>query len=318
MDVKREVFQELDRVMREGAILATNSSALSIDEIASFTNRPADVLGTHFFSPANIMKLLEIVRGDATAPDVIATAMELGRTIDKVPAVCGNCYGFLANRSRAPFGIESASLILEGASPAQVDAVMFEFGYPVGPFVVNDIAGIDVGYMVRQTKKAEDPDNYQPNPVADRLHEMGRLGQKTGAGFYRYEEGSRAPLPDPVVDEVITEVAAAEGIERREMDAEEILQRLLFSSVNEAARILEEGIAYRPSDVDVMWLGGFNFPRYRGGLMFWADSIGPRRIYEQIRIWEQLYGRRWAPAPLLQQLADANLSFADWQAKRQG
>lgn len=318
MDVKREVFQELDRVMREGAILATNSSALSIDEIASFTNRPADVLGTHFFSPANIMKLLEIVRGDATAPDVIATAMELGRTIDKVPAVCGNCYGFLANRSRAPFGIESASLILEGASPAQVDAVMFEFGYPVGPFVVNDIAGIDVGYMVRQTKKAEDPDNYQPNPVADRLYEMGRLGQKTGAGFYRYEEGSRAPLPDPVVDEVITEVAAAEGIERREMDAEEILQRLLFSSVNEAARILEEGIAYRPSDVDVMWLGGFNFPRYRGGLMFWADSIGPRRIYEQIRIWEQRYGRRWAPAPLLQQLADANLSFADWQAKRQG
>ncbi|MEM7407053.1 MAG: 3-hydroxyacyl-CoA dehydrogenase NAD-binding domain-containing protein [Pseudomonadota bacterium] len=318
LGVKRTVFEQLDAIMKPGAILATNSSALSIDAIAAFTKRPADVLGTHFFSPANVMKLLEVVRGEATAPDAVVTAMELGRRIDKVPAVCGNCYGFLANRSRAPFGIETGALILEGASPADVDAVMFEFGYPVGPFVVNDIAGIDVGYMVRQTKKAEDPDNYQANPVADRLYELGRYGQKTGAGFYRYEPGKRVPLPDPEVDAIIADVARSEGVERRQLDQEEILHRLLFSSVNEAARILSEGVAYRPSDVDVMWLGGFNFPRYRGGLMYWADQLGTRRIYDQIRIWEQRYGRRWAPAPLLQELAESNRSFAEWQAARAG
>jgi 3-hydroxyacyl-CoA dehydrogenase len=317
MNVKHEVFAKLDEVMKPGAILATNSSALSIDGIAAPTSRASDVVGTHFFSPANVMKLLEVVRGEHTAPDVITTAMELGRRIGKVPAVCGNCYGFLANRSRAPFGIESASLILEGASPAQVDAVMFEFGYPVGPFVVNDIAGIDVGYMVRQTKLADDPENYQANPVADRLYEMGRLGQKTQAGFYRYEPGSRTPLPDPEVDRVIDEVAAEQGITRGDMSAEEILHRLLFASVNEAARILEEGHAYRPSDVDVMWLGGFSFPRYRGGLMYWADQIGTRRIYDQIRLWEQRYGRRWAPAKLLMELAESGRSFAEWQADRE-
>ena len=317
MSVKHEVFGKLDEVMRPGAVLATNSSALSIDEIAAGTSRPADVVGTHFFSPANVMKLLEVVRGEQTASDVIMTAMALGRRIDKVPAVCGNCYGFLANRSRAPFGIESASLILEGASPSQVDEVMFGFGYPVGPFVVNDIAGIDVGYMVRQTKKAADPENYQPNPVADRLYEMGRLGMKTGAGFYRYAEGSRTPLVDPEVNRVIDEVAAEQGITRGSMSEEEILHRLLFASVNEAARILEEGYAYRPSDVDVMWLGGFNFPRYRGGLMYWADEIGTRKIYEQIRSWQQRFGKRWAPANLLIELAESNRSFADWQRGRE-
>lgn len=317
MGVKEQVFNALDAVMKEGAIMATNSSALSIDTIAGFTKRPSDVLGTHFFSPANVMKLLEIVRGDATAPDVITTAMDLGRRIDKTVAVCGNCYGFVANRSRAPFGIETSALLLEGASPSQVDRVMFEFGYPVGPFVVNDIAGIDVGYMVRQTKKAEDPENYEPNPVADRLYEMGRLGQKTGAGFYRYEPGDRTPHPDPEVDAVIDEVAKAQGLERRELTDQEILHRLLFSSVNEAARILEEGHAYRPSDVDVMWIGGFNFPRYRGGLMYWADQIGVAEIYRQIRNWEQQYGKRWKPAPLLVELAERGLTFAEWQAGRE-
>lgn len=316
MDVKREVFEALDAVAKPGAVLATNSSALSIDEIAAFTKRPQDVVGTHFFSPANVMALLEIVRAEATSAEVVQTSMAFGRRIGKVPAVCGNCYGFLANRSRAPFGIETGALVLEGATPAQIDRVMFEFGYPVGPFVVNDIAGIDVGYMVRQTKKAQDPDNYEPNPVADRLYEMGRLGQKTNAGFYRYEQGTRTPLPDPEVDAVIAEVAAAAGVELRELSDEEILHRLLFASVNEAARILEQGVAYRPSDVDVMWAGGFNFPRYRGGLMFWADQIGTRRIYDQIRVWQQRYGKRWTPAPLLQQLAESNQSFADWQAAR--
>jgi 3-hydroxyacyl-CoA dehydrogenase len=317
MDVKESVFKSLDAVMKPGAILATNSSALSIDIIANFTTRPADVCGTHFFSPANVMKLLEIVRGDKTSPDVLQTAMDLGRRIDKTVAVCGNCYGFVANRSRAPFGIECASLLLEGATPAQVDRVMFEFGYPVGPFVVNDIAGIDVSYMVRQTKKAEDPDGYEPNPIADRLYEMGRYGQKTGAGFYRYEPGSRTPLPDPEVDAVIEEVAQAQGMERRELSDTEILHRLLFTSINEAARILDEGYAYRPSDVDVMWVGGFNFPRYRGGLMYYADEIGIENIYQQIRSWEQRYGRRWAPAPLLVELAESGRSFAQWQSARE-
>jgi 3-hydroxyacyl-CoA dehydrogenase len=316
MAVKRQVFEAVDAVAKPGAILATNSSALSIDELAAFTKRPQDVVGTHFFSPANVMALLEIVRGEATSADVLQTSMAFGRRIGKVSAVCGNCYGFLANRSRAPFGLETGALVLEGATPVQIDRVMFDFGYPVGPFVVNDIAGIDVGYMVRQTKKAEDPDNYEPNPVADRLYEMGRLGQKTNAGFYRYEEGSRTPLPDPEVDAVIAEVAAAAGMELRVLSDEEILHRLLFASVNEASRILEEGVAYRPSDVDVMWAGGFNFPRYRGGLMFWADQIGSRRIYDQIRVWHQRYGKRWTPAPLLQQLAENNQSFADWQAAR--
>jgi 3-hydroxyacyl-CoA dehydrogenase len=317
LGVKEQVFKALDAVMKPGAVLATNSSALSIDAIADFTSRPGDVLGTHFFSPANIMKLLEVVRGESTAPDTIATAMALGRLIDKTVAVCGNCYGFLANRSRAPFGIETAALLLEGATPEQVDRVMFEFGYPVGPFVVNDIAGIDVGYMVRQTKKAEDPDNYQANPVADRLYEMGRHGQKTGAGFYRYEPGDRTPHADPIVEEVISEVAKAEGLERREFSDEEILHRLLFASINEAARILAEGVAYRPSDVDVMWIGGFNFPRYRGGLMYWADSIGVEEIYRQIRSLEQRYGKRWAPAPLLVELAEKKMGFAQWQESRE-
>jgi 3-hydroxyacyl-CoA dehydrogenase len=316
MAVKKEVFTSLDRVLREGAVLASNTSALDIDALGAITARAQDVIGTHFFSPANVMKLVEIVRGAKTAPDVIVTAMDLGRRIGKTVAVCGNCYGFVANRSRGPFGIEATQLLLEGASPEQVDRVMFEFGYPVGPFVVNDIAGIDVGYMVRHAKKQQDPEGYEPNPVSDRLYELGRYGQKTGAGYYRYEAGERTPHPDPLVAELIEEVARDQGVERRDLGDEEILHRLLFASVNEAAKILDEGYAYRPSDVDVMWVGGFNFPRYRGGLMYWADGIGVGAIHEQVRHWQQRYGKRWTPAPLLGQLAERGQSFADWQAAR--
>ena len=312
MAVKKEVFERLDAVVKDGAILASNTSALDMDAIAAFTRRPEDVIVTHFFSPANIMKLLEIVRGEKTAPDVIATAMDLGRRIGKTVAVCGNCYGFVANRSRSPFGIESGHLLMEGASPLQVDKVMFDFGYAVGPIVVNDIAGIDVGYMVRHAKREIDPEGYQPNPISDRLYELGRYGQKTGAGYYRYESGDRTPHPDPLVDEVIESVAKEQGVARRAVNDQEILHRLLFASVNEAARILDEGHAYRPSDVDVMWLGGFNFPRYRGGLMYWADQVGIGTIHAQIAEWHQRYGKRWAPAPLLERLANNKQSFADW------
>jgi 3-hydroxyacyl-CoA dehydrogenase len=316
MAVKKEVFTRLDAVLPEGAVLASNTSALSIDDLARMTQRPQDVVGTHFFSPANIMKLLEIVRGMQTAPDVIVTAMDLGRRIGKTAAVCGNCYGFVANRSRYPFGVESGYLLMEGASVEQVDRVMIEFGYPIGPMAVNDIAGVDVGYMVRQAKKQVDPDSYETNPVADRLYEMGRYGQKTGAGFYRYEPGERKPLRDAAVDQVIEEVARENGVHRRTVDDSEILNRLLFSSVNEAARILEEGNAYRPSDVDVMWLAGFNFPRYRGGLMYWADQLGLDTVHRQVSEWHRRYGRRWTPAPLLEQLARDGSSFAEWQETR--
>jgi len=315
--LKQEVFRRLDAVLPAGAVLASNTSALDIDALAAVTARPGDVLGTHFFSPANVMKLLEIVRGARTEPEVIATAMDLGRRIGKTVAVCGNCYGFVANRSRYPFGIESGWLLMEGASPEQVDRVMFEFGFPVGPIAVNDIAGIDVGYRVREARKEVDPQGYQPNPVADRLYELGRYGQKTGAGFYRYRPGERTPEPDPEVDAIIESLAREHGVARREIAGDEIRDRLLFAAVNEAARILDEGHACRPGDVDVMWVAGFGFPRYRGGLLYWADRVGVGTIHERIREWHARHGPRWTPAPLIERLARDGGCFADWQADRE-
>jgi 3-hydroxyacyl-CoA dehydrogenase len=311
MPVKKDVFGKLDAVMKEGAILASNTSTLDIDEIAGATKRPADVLGTHFFSPANVMKLLEIVRGEATAKDVVATCTALSRRIAKVGAVCGNCDGFLANRSRGPFQTEMNILIEEGAKPQQVDKVMYEFGYPMGPFAVGDLAGLDIGHAVRQRRKREAPNEYRALPIPDRLFEMGRYGQKTRAGWFLYKEGDRTPYPDPEVDRVIEEIGRQLGIEQRDFTDEEILHRLLFASVNEAAKILEEGIAYRASDVDVMWLNGFGFPRYRGGLMYWADGIGVKRIYETMREWQERYGDRWKPAAMIEDLAAAGKGFLD-------
>ena len=312
MDVKKQVFGQLDEVMKESAILASNTSTLDIDAIASATKRPADVLGTHFFSPANVMKLLEIVRGAATAKDAVATCTALSRRLAKVGAVCGNCDGFLANRSRAPFQTEMNILVEEGAKPQQIDKVMYDFGYPMGPFAVGDLAGLDIGYAVRQRRKTESPNEYRALPIADRLYEMGRYGQKTGAGWFKYEQGDRTPHPDPAVDEVIAEIGKELGIEQRDdFTDEEILHRLLFASVNEAAKILEEGIAYRASDVDVMWLNGFGFPRYRGGLMYWADGIGVKAIYEQMVEWQARYGDRWKPAAMIEELAASGTGFLD-------
>ena len=308
--VKREVFETLDRVMKPGALLLTNTSALDIDEIAAATGRPEDVAGAHFFSPANVMKLLEIVRGERTSEEVLASVQALARTLGKVGVVCGNCDGFVANRSRAPFNTEMVLLLEEGALPEQVDKAMVEFGYPMGPFAVGDLAGLDIGYAGRKRREAADP-TVRPLPIADALVESGRLGMKTGAGWYRYEPGSRTPHPDPEVAALIRRVSGETGVGQRAFDDEEIVQRLLFSSVNEACRIIEEGIARRAVEVDTMWLYGFGFPRYRGGLMYWADTVGVREVYGRIAAWHQRYGERWAPAPLLRRLAESGVPLRE-------
>jgi 3-hydroxyacyl-CoA dehydrogenase len=302
--VKEEVWKKLDAVVKPGALLFSNTSGIDIDIMANATKRPQDVAGTHFFAPANVMKLFEVVEGTKSAPDVIASAMALGRKIGKVSGWAGNTDGFLANRSRAPFSIEMNLLAEEGALPEQVDKVMVDFGYPIGPFAVADLSGLDIGYDTRKRRAEQNP-NYRKMPIADRIVEAGRLGQKNGKGWYRYEPGDRTPHPDPEVTRIIKDTAAEMGIPQRELSDDEILKRLLFASVNEACKILEEGKALRASDVDVMWLHGFGFPRYRGGLMYWADGIGVREVYNQIAAWHQRYGERWAPSALLRRLAES-------------
>jgi 3-hydroxyacyl-CoA dehydrogenase len=303
MPVKKEVFAKLDAAMKPAALLYSNTSALDIDEIAGVTKRPEAVAGTHFFVPANVMKTFEVVNGAKTSPATLAAAMKLGRDIGKVSAYAGNCDGFVANRSRIPFNLEQGLMVEEGALPEQVDKVMVEFGYPVGPFAVNDMSGLDISYDTRKRRAAADP-NYRGLPITDRLVELGRLGQKTGKGWYRYEKGDRTPIVDPETHAIIKDVAKEKGFEQRTFTDQEVLRRLLFSSVNEACKILEEGKALRASDIDVMWLNGFGFPRYRGGVMFWADQIGAREVYNQIAAWHQRYGARWRPSRLLQELAE--------------
>ena len=304
MDVKKEVFIELDKVMKAGALLLTNTSALDIDEIAAVTKRPEMVAGTHYFVPANVMKMFEVVNASKTSPQTLAAAMKLGRDTRKISAYAGNCDGFVANRTRAPFNVEQGMMIEEGALPEQIDKVMVEFGYRLGPFAVNDMSGLDVSYDTRKRRAAGDP-QYRGLPITDALVEAQRLGQKTGAGWFRYEKGDRTPHVDAQVHTLINTVRAQLGVEQHEFTDEEIRNRLLFSSVNEACKILEQGMALRASDIDVMWLNGFGFPRYRGGLMYWADEIGADEIYKQISIWHQRYGARWQPSALLQQVAQS-------------
>jgi 3-hydroxyacyl-CoA dehydrogenase len=300
--------------MKPGAILLTNSSALDIDQIAAVTKRPEAVAGAHFFAPANVMKLYEAVNAAKTAPATLAATMKLGRAIGKIAGYAGNCDGFVANRSRGPFNVEQGLMVEEGALPEQIDKVMVDFGYPMGPFAVNDLSGLDISYDTRKRRAAADP-GYRKMPIPDRLVEMGRKGQKTGAGWYRYDKGDRTPIVDPVVHQIIKEVAKEHGIVQRTFTDDEILRRLLFASVNEACKILEEGKALRASDIDVMWLNGFGFPRYRGGLMFWADGIGVRAVYEQIAAWHQQYGARWKPALRLAELAQSGGLLRELKSK---
>jgi len=313
IDLKREVFSKLDAVMKRGALLLTNSSAIDIDTMAAMTNRPQDVAGAHFFAPANVMKLCEIVRGDVSSIETIVRASRMGRDLGKVSVVSGTCDGFAANRSRAPLVTEMMLMLEEGALPEQIDKVMVGFGYPMGPFAVSDLSGLDVSYDTRKRRAAADP-TYRKLHVPDRMVELGRKGQKSGAGWYRYEEGDRTPRPDAEVRRIISEVASELGVPQREFTDDEILRRMLFASVNEACKILEDGKAYRASDIDVMWLYGFGFPRHRGGLMYWADSIGAKEIHRQVCEWHERYGKRWKPSELLSRVAESGTLLRDAKA----
>jgi 3-hydroxyacyl-CoA dehydrogenase len=301
MPVKKEVFAKIDAIAKPDAILATNTSTLDVNEIASATKRPESVVGMHFFSPANVMKLLEVVRGSKSSKTAIATAMTVGRKINKVPALVGVCYGFVGNRMLHQRGQEAEKLILEGALPHQVDKVLYDFGFPMGPFAMGDLAGLDVGWRIRKGRGVR-------SEVADRICELGRFGQKTGAGYYRYDD-KRNPSPDPEVEQIIFEVSKEKGIKRRQISDEEILQRLLYPMVNEGAKILEEKIAIRASDIDVIWVYGYGWPVYRGGPMFWADSIGLKAIRDKMLEFQRTHGDSWTPAPLLSRLADEGKGF---------
>jgi 3-hydroxyacyl-CoA dehydrogenase len=302
MPIKKEVFAKLDGLCKPEAVLATNTSTLNVDEIASATRRPESVLGMHFFSPANVMRLLEVVRGAKTAKPIIATAMTVGRQIAKVPVLVGVCDGFVGNRMLHQRGREAEKLILEGALPHQVDKVLYDFGFPMGPFAMGDLAGLDVGWRIRKGKGVK-------AAVADRLCELGRFGQKTGAGYYRYEGSDRTARPDPEVETIILEVSRAMGIQRRTITDDEILARLLYPMVNEGAKILEEKLAIRASDIDVIWVYGYGWPVYRGGPMAWADSIGLKVVRDRMLEFQRQHGDTWKPAALLDRLANEGKGF---------
>ncbi|MHB2266135.1 3-hydroxyacyl-CoA dehydrogenase NAD-binding domain-containing protein [Aliihoeflea sp. PC F10.4] len=304
MDVKKDVFGKLDKIAKQGAILATNTSYLDVNEIAASISRPQDVVGLHFFSPANVMKLLEIVRGAKTAPDVLATALGLARKIGKVPVVVGVCHGFVGNRMLGARNDETEALLLEGATPQQVDKVFTDFGWPMGPFAMWDLAGLDIGWRNRKALG-------KTAAIADALCEQGRFGQKTGKGVYLYEAGSRAPKTDPDVEKLIEDKAREKGIARRKISEDEITERTLYPLINEGARILEEGIAARASDIDIVWTNGYGFPIGKGGPMFYADTIGLKTIVERLDHWHEKTGKDvYRPAALLRKLAEEGGSFS--------
>jgi 3-hydroxyacyl-CoA dehydrogenase len=310
MDVKEQVFRKLDEVCKPGAILASNTSYLNIDRIAEFTKRPADVLGLHFFSPANVMRLLEVVRGAKTAPDVLATSMQLAKKIKKVAVVSGVCDGFIGNRMLARYGAAAQGLINAGALPQQIDGALQKFGLAMGPFRMGDLAGLDIGWATRKRKAAEANVPMKPI-VADKLCEAGRFGQKTGAGWYRYEAGKREPIPDAVTEQLINDYRAANGITPRKVSDEEVVERCIYALVNEGARILAEGIAARASDIDLVYLNGYGFPAHRGGPMLYADTVGLPNVVRALRRFAAEPGAdpSWQPAPLLLQLAEEGKSF---------
>ena len=308
MPVKEQVFRELDRLAKPGAVLATNTSYLDIDQIAAATRRPGDVLGMHFFSPANVMKLLEVVRGAETSPEVIATAAAMGKTLNKVGVVVGNCFGFVGNRMLARRTDAAERLLLDGASPAEVDAALTAFGFRMGPFAMADLAGLDIGMRIRKAlgKRA---------PVADALCDAGRYGQKTGKGYYIYQ--GRQATPDPEVDAVIAAESERLGLERHPIPQDEIIERLVFPMINEGARILDEGVAERPGDIDTIWLHGYNWPAWRGGPMFYADLVGLRHIRERLQHFARETGdESLQPAPMLERLVGAGEDFGSLGTKK--
>lgn len=313
MAVKHELFKQLDQITRPGAILATNTSRLDINDIAAVTRRAQDVVGLHFFSPAHVMKLLEIVRGNATAPDVLAGVLQVAKRIGKTPVVVGVCDGFVGNRMVSPYTREAHFLLEEGATPQQVDQALERFGMAMGPLRMGDMAGLDISWAARKRLAATRPQHIRYCHIADRLCEAGRLGQKTGAGFYRYEAASRAPIPDPEVDEIIRACADELGRVRHAVTDEEVVERTMYALVNEAARILQDGIAQRGSDIDVIYVKGYGFPAARGGPLFYADSVGLAKVLDRIRGFHAVHGELWAPAPLLEQLVAQGKPISSYQ-----
>ncbi|MET0343024.1 MAG: 3-hydroxyacyl-CoA dehydrogenase NAD-binding domain-containing protein [Polyangiales bacterium] len=311
MAIKKEVFTKLDEVCKPGAILASNTSYLSIDEIADTTKRPGDVVGLHFFSPANVMRLLEIVRGEKTSPDVLATSLELAKKIKKVGVVAGNRNGFIGNRMLSGYGYHAQVLLLEGVKPEQIDGALRAFGMPMGPLQMGDLAGLDIGY---KSRKDRDPSTYdgRATKIADLLVEAGRLGQKTGGGYYDYAPGDRTPRPSPVVQEIIDKVAKESGFAQRTYTDEEIVQRVLLPLMNVGADVLDEGVAYRASDIDIVYLNGYGFPAYRGGPMFWAENeVGLEKALAKIKEYSAIVGEKWTkPSPLLERLVAEKKGFS--------
>ncbi|MBH98861.1 MAG: 3-hydroxyacyl-CoA dehydrogenase [Rhodospirillaceae bacterium] len=310
MAIKKDVFQKLDSICRDGAILATNTSTLDIDQIASVTKRPEDVVGLLFFSPAHIMRLLEIVRGDRTEDDVLVTALSFAKRLRKVGVVVGNCFGFVGNRMLHGYGREAQLLLLEGAPPEHIDVSLQNWGMAMGPHAVGDLAGLDVGYKIRQerTDQPDDPCFYR---VADVLSEAGRFGHKTGKGMYLYESGSRSPIPDPEVQALIKREAELLGVQQREINSDEIIERCIYALILEGTRILEEKISPRSADIDVVWTNGYGFPRFRGGPMHYADEIGVRRVYEGICKLRDRFGPMyWEVPALLEELAAKDGKFS--------
>jgi 3-hydroxyacyl-CoA dehydrogenase len=311
MALKKEIFGELDRVCKPGAILASNTSTLDIDEIASATSRPEFVIGTHFFSPANVMRLLEIVRGKATSKEVIATCMQLSKKLGKVGVLVGNCRGFVGNRMFGPYRREAQFLVEEGASVEAVDQALVDYGMAMGPLATGDLAGLDVGWRIRKEyRHMEKPGIRQPI-AEDRLCEMGRFGQKTGVGWYKYDDNRRGN-PDPEVAALVSKWTTEAGIPQRQISAGEIVDRCIYALVNEAARILEEGYALRSVDIDIIYLNGYGYPAHRGGPMWYADTVGLKKVYERVVEFQKQHGEIWEPAPLLKQLAEQGKTFAEF------
>ena len=316
MALKRQIFAELDKVAGPQCVLASNTSTLDIDEIASATSRPECVIGLHFFSPANIMRLVEIVRGSKTSKELVATALTVAKKMGKVGVVVGNCWGFVGNRMMLPYMREAQFLVEEGATPAAVDKVLYDFGMAMGIFAVDDMGGIDVLWRVRQERKHLEKPGVRKPLMTDKLYDMGRLGQKTGGGWYRYDE-NRKPIPDAEVEALMRETARQAGIPQRSIAPEEILERCLYIMINEGARILAEGYALRAADIDTIYLTGYGFPGYRGGPMWYADSVGLRKVLDRIVSFQREHGELWEPAPLLRQLAESGRTFANWDSEHE-